>query len=632
MTDSMPATGPRRRAIAVSIAAVWLALVPAARTSAQDKPGETPPAAKPTLAERQRIVEDRIGRLEDRMFQLSQALRKAEPDKAGQLIQSLSAARGMLLRQRMVEIALKLDDGRYSDAVDRQKEVTADLQHLLKLLLEGPDRLEERKEEIAKLEALRKAIESIIGEQKREMQDAKAAAGQPDDDAKAAAEKLEKLIDRQRALSGQIPQPTMDVAEAQDLQEGIQGDTVDLADSLRSSQSNDPAAAQGSGADPAAELDQAANRMQATKDAMAKGDRAAAASSADDAKKRLEQALEQLKARTKKEMEERRKAAPLPNQAEAQKATGEATRKLSQEMDGQSAAGASEQQDGGQGGGSPGQGEGSPKPPAPGAEEVRAAVPFQEDAAKKLGQNDPAKAVEDQQKALEKLEQARGQLEQSLEQLRREQQEELLIALEGRFKAMLVRQLECNKTTDRLDAAGRDRWKRRDQLELAETAQQQAWVAEEADKALYILTEEGTTVVFPQVVEHLRDDAREAAQFLTAADTGQAVRDLQASIAATLQELIDAVEKKQTEIDGSPGDGQDNQQDSQPLLPGSAELKLLLSCQLRVNESTRAVQKEAARPDVDPARLAVDQEKVARRQQQVHEMAKAMHESMTRAQ
>ncbi len=103
------------------------------------------------LAERQAIVRDRVERLEDRMFQLAQALQKAEPKKAGRLMEGLGALRGRLIREQVGDIVEMLKSEQYADAVDVQHAVAQDLQDLLKLLMEDPDNLKERKEAARKL-------------------------------------------------------------------------------------------------------------------------------------------------------------------------------------------------------------------------------------------------------------------------------------------------------------------------------------------------------------------------------------------------------------------------------------------------------------------------------------------------
>ncbi len=517
---------PGRAILCAAVLLTWAASADANQTTTNPTDSAEPSAP---LSDRQGVVRDRVARLEDRMFQISQALKKAEPEKAAQLIQTIGASRSLLIRQKMDEIARKLQSNQFSDAVDGQKEIDADLQVLLKMLLESPDRLEDRKEEINRLEALQKNLGEIIKEQSKEKRDAEAAA-------------------RER---GQLPpasQPSSQPTES-----------------------------------PKAE------------------------------------------------------AAPsLGRQAQCQRSTAEKTKGLLDKMksaskgSAQQGNGKPEGKDGKQGGEQPQ--DGQPQEPTPGSQDVEEAIPSQEQAAEKLDAQNPKNAAEKQSKALEKLEQARKAMEEKLQQLRKEQQEQLLAALESRFRAMLARQLECNKATTRLADVGKENWSRSDQLELVDLSQKEYWVSEEAEKALYILKEEGTTVVFPQIVEQVHDDAGDVAARLAAADAGESVRLTQETIAQTLKELLEAIKKKQEENDAGTGEGDNPEQGAQPLLPGSAELKLLRSCQLRVNQATLQADKDRSREGADLRELEARLHKLTQRQQQVHDMAKAMHESLTKPQ
>jgi hypothetical protein len=514
-------------AMVTCAAAVLVSTLPGMANPTTSSPSESPDVSG-NLSDRQAVVRDRVARLEDRMFQISQALKKAEPEKAAQLIQAIGTSRSLLVRQKMDEIAKKLQANQYSEAIEDQKEIAADLQVLLKMLLEDPSKLEDRKEEINRLEALKKGLDDVIKEQSKEKRDAEAVA-------------------RERGQMAPATQPE--------------------------SQPSDPKNAE---------------------------------------------------------------AAPdLGKQSQCQRATAEKTKGLLEKMKdtpkGDEQKGKKDQEGKGDKQGGDQQGD-KQQDPSPGAQDLQEAVPQQEQAAEKLDAQNPKGAAEKQAKALEKLEQARKSLEEKLQQLRKEQQEQLLAALESRFRAMLSRQLECNKATVRLADVGKDNWTRSDQLELVDLSQKEKWVSSEADKALYILKEEGTTVVFPQIVEQVRDDARDVGDRLAAADASESVRATQEAIAQALKELLEAVEKKQAENDPANSESENAEEGPQPLLPGSAELKLLRSCQLRVNQATLQAEKDRAKEGADLRAWEVRVGKLAQRQQQVHDMAKAMHESLTKPQ
>lgn len=717
--------------------AVTVYVIPSAsnRALAQstDEKASAPDAARApaekkneTLADRQAIIGDRVKRLEDRMFQLAQALKKSDPEKAQRLVEGLSALREDGLQQHIDEVVKLLNEHQLADAADAQVTLEDQMQTILKLLMEETNDLEKHREELKRLEEIRKELDALLNKQKEAKKKAERA-----DAMKRVADALEDaataardLLERQQGLNADAGSGGDNAARPADAQAAIRGETealsrevADLAEQLRaagegesgqagarpsgemppgqtpegdaptpggeskpgesgspsgqgdaqdskgSKSSPNAAGAQSPGmtpekADSAKQhLDRAADAMQqaeetlrAAKDAGAEGDQATAESELKRAVENLRQQADDIRNRLK-----------LDDARDAQRNVTKDSEKLLKDMKGESDEADSDGSEGGsdtdksngdksdgeksggesggsnqggsqgQSGGDSQQGGSPQSPPAsPGQRPLEEAIPHQQDATKNLEDNLPDDAVENQQKAIEKLEQAKEDLEERLDQLRREQQEQLLAALESRFRAMLSRQLEVNKSTNRLIDLGVDHWKRSDQLEMAELSEKQRWVGDQADEALFLLTEEGSTVVLPPLLEDVRDDARDVADRLAAARADREVRALQAELESVLRDMIDAVKKQQEELEQGGGGGGGG--GSPPLLPGSAELKLLRSCQLRINTSTEKMHDElnTGSEDGDGLRAAID--RLATKQEKVAEMAKAMHESLQKAQ
>ncbi len=271
------------------------------------------------------------------------------------------------------------------------------------------------------------------------------------------------------------------------------------------------------------------------------------------------------------------------------------------------------------------------EPTAPGTENVQKAEQHMNQAAEQLRGKQGQQAHGEQQKAIDELEEARRQLRETLDQLRREQQEEILRGLESRFTAMLAKQEAVNRQTADLDAKGRPAWTRADDLAVGGLARDEEKLAGEADEALHILEEEGTTIVFPQVVEELRDGLKEVAARLSNRQTGGLTAQLQADIIELLKELIAAVQQlRQQNEAGSSAQAMPAQPDGPPpLLPGSAELKLLRSCQVRVNRMTAQLEAAASDGGESPHDREARTRKVAERQREVGEMTRKMNERVT---
>jgi len=377
----------------------------------------------------------------------------------------------------------------------------------------------------------------------------------------------------------------------------------------------------------------------------------------DQQQQSAEAALEEALNKLGEEIEARRNKLSLKDEAEEQRELAEKSRDVLKDMEGEgdseaessegqggessesesSESGESQEgQSGQQGqqsqqGGQQNQGQQQGGEQSPGQQSLEEAIPFQDEAAERFEQDQGEEGVQKQAEALEKLEQAKQDLEQQLEQMRREQQEQMLAALESRMRAMLSRQVEVNKATRRLSELGVDNWDRKDQNQLGEVVEKQRWVSTQADEALFILKEEGSTVVLPPLIEQVRDDASYVADQLAVTDVGRPILLAQEDLELVLRDIIDAVVRQQEELQEG-GEGGGGGSGNSPLLPGSAELKLLRACQVRINNTTEklAVEVELNNGDAKPIEPAL--QRLADKQKDVSEMARNMHESLRRAQ
>ncbi len=690
-TRSCFARGAVRRAVtgfAVFLAAATV-FRPAAAETIED--ATTRPVTEPLerLADRQGIIKARLARLEDRLFQLSQALARSEPDRSARLLDALSQSRHLLLRQRIDDIIRELRQRNVAEAMDGQERVAADLEQLLKTLLDEAADPKDLEKEIDALSALREQLRRITREQEAERDAAlRAARAEQRREALARAkQQIEDLLRKQEDLTRESEKTRDPAARPDDRaapqagppagrQRDVREKTEDLAreldhpaegiapgeskpdrkkgdadtqtppsDTGRGGSESPPGdhgrAPQGSmgkeeatpPSDAARELNDAAGEMKKAEQRLEDGSEPAVPHQ-QNAEQHLRRAIERLA----EEDQALEKDLDLLRQAQEQRDTAARTEELARRMDG------SKGTDGKPGEGQGPSQDGAPEQPgdeqkpsesdAPAGRQTREAVPHQKQAAEDLGNRRPKQAAEKQEQALEKLRAAQRELEDVLEQLRREQQEEVLAALEARFQAMLAKQLDVNKRTNRLDALGQSRWSRTDQLELAAVAGDQQWVGDEADKALAVLRDDGTTIVVPQIVEEIRDDARDAARRLASTETGPAVRQMQEAIVEALQQLIDSVQqmRRQDSNDGGPQDSTAEQDRPPPLLPGSAELKLLRSCQARINRLTRELEQQRVLPESPVDDLRERLRALERRQDTAARLARDMLEGQRGAQ
>lgn len=281
-------------------------------------------------------------------------------------------------------------------------------------------------------------------------------------------------------------------------------------------------------------------------------------------------------------------------------------------------------------------GQEQPPPPAqqnPARQRLQQAEQKMREAQKKLeeAKRDDAKAA--QEEARKELEKAKAELEEILRQLREEEIERTLAQLEGRFRKMLERELKVHEATQRLTSIPAEARTREVDIEAGKLSLEQRKIALEADKAYQLLLEEGSSIAFPESVEEVRTDMESVAERLGQTKLDQVTLGTEEDIIAALNELIAALQqaqkdqeekKQQQQQPPPPAEGEEQEQ---PLVDSIAELRMLKSMQLRVNERTKRFSKMIAEPD-DLTGQATDTdlgeaiEKLGERQSRLHRITR----------
>lgn len=451
------------------------------------------------VAAREELVGDRLLRLEDRMFRLSEKLREERPEQAERLVRGIQAARDRLIRNRVEEATEALRQGNMARALELQEGIVADLDALLRILTSDELDPAARKAHIARLEETLEALDGLIEDQVAARDEAEAR--NPDNQERGAGSREEE-----------------------------------------------------------------------------------SSASAD----------------------------PLAEQAERQEELAERAEDLAQRMAGRESE--SEEARSGE------KDESAREAPIDGADSVARAEGEMGEAAGELGARRPSEAVPRQNKALRELRQARREVEEELEQERQEQREEKLKGLEERFREMLAGQMEITRTTAGLSKLSEDEWTRAATLKTAELAGGERELAEEAALAVHILRDDGSTVVFPSIAESVQADMVRAARRLDERRVASATGALQEDIETALRDLISAVGRERRENQRRQRGPSRMADGATPLLPGSAELKLLRSMQERVTERTRR-----AGTDENPD-SRTEAHRLAERQRRISRLAGEMEE------
>ena len=221
-------------------------------------------------------------------------------------------------------------------------------------------------------------------------------------------------------------------------------------------------------------------------------------------------------------------------------------------------------------------------------ERLKKAQQRMHEAKKKLEDAQREQALEKQEQALRELEQAKAELEQILRQLREEELERTLVLLEARFRKMLDDQITVYEETQSVAVSEAPAH----ELEIASgrLRRREVSIVHEADRALILLREDGTSVAFPVALEQARDDMVTVAERLGDVKLGILTQALEEDIIEALEETLAALQQGLKELREQRAQQQQQQGEGQPgeqsLVDQIAELRMIRALQARVNRRT----------------------------------------------
>lgn len=290
--------------------------------------------------------------------------------------------------------------------------------------------------------------------------------------------------------------------------------------------------------------------------------------------------------------------------------------------------------------GRPGDGEPKPNdanqpPPSPDEQQrkqIQDAIENQKKAEDRIKNEDRPGASNEQDEAIKKLEEIRKEIERRLKQLREEELERLLANLEARCARMLQLQIEVYEMTKRIDAIVQQqpdkKPTRSEDLKAGEQSAKEGQIVVEANKAIQLLQEEGSAVAFPLVLEDVRDQMRIVQARLFKTDVGAFTQSIEEDIIASLKEMVAALKKAQKDLkdkQNQPPPPPGGQPPPQGLIDMLAELRMIRSLQVQINNRTKAYGtqypgEQADNPDIrkELAILGARQDKV---QKVTHDIA-----------
>lgn len=572
----------------------WLLLlcIVAMPAWAQDAPSSAEPAAPAAKPEEELVLEqgqlaDRFDRLEKKILRLAELTAPSDPRRAAVLRQVVAQSKDRDVTVRFEAIVGFLKTDRLATAQENQEGLVVDLAKLLELLLKE-DRASRIESEKRRIQRLLKEVGRIIKEQRG----VKARTEGGDD--------LDRLKDAQGRIAGK---------------------TGKLADELA------PPESESSNGEKPSDGEQSEGKPGEKKDGAGddEGD-----DKKNEQKPKEENDGKQPEGKGEKSGE-KQDGDQKPTEGKGEKQAGQKEAgKPGQKSDGQQQPG-QQGQEGQQG--EPGDDQQNQNQEQDENQRVRKRIQNaqqrMEEAEKKLEEAKRKGAAEEQQKALEELEQAKADLEKILRQLREEEVERMLVMLEARFRKMLELQIKVYEGTKLLDqvpepdrAAGTSDF----MIQAGRLGRQEAEIVHEADRALTLLKEEGSSIAFPETVGQMVEDMEQVAAYLTEAKTGEITQGLEQDIIAALEEMIEALKKaiKKAEQEKGrpprPGQPQD-----QPLVDQLAELKMIRALQMRVNKRTERYSLLIDGGQADRPELLRALEQLGDRQQRIHKITRDLH-------
>lgn len=554
------------RGIAIVAALMFAAVTPLSSSlQAQDPPV--------SATSKQELAQGKFQELTERMGKLMVVLQKDEPEESKLLSTGLRFVQEKKLHNRLESAGKLLRQERWDEGLVMMGKLKSDLRSLLELLQNRNADLRELLERIDLLEAFKDRVDELAKEQQQEKEDsARAEALQKHlKNIEAQKQRAEDLLKKQQELRDATNQLPLDVAEglAKPLEnkEGeLEVATDELAKDLKDLEKTDAqlkkeakAAAgkpkagepkpgegkpsdakpsepsegkpsEGKPSDASGKAGKAAKSMGKAAESLGEKQPESALKDQDQAMEALKQAIEELDAMAEDAARELLKL-PFDQLAKKQEDTQKATDTLAKDME------KAEQSDE----------KGSEGKPTPGKQKVQQAVPKQRAAAGQLKEFVPAK--QKQQDAKDDLEAAKKALEEALAQLRQQLQDEVLRALEERFTAMLARQRDLTAQTETVDATRKKIMTASGALpsalvsKISELAAGEVELEQEAIDALKLLEEDGTTAVFPPMVQQLREELHDVAADLGKHKTGASMNLLQKDVEDLLSLLINALRK-----------------------------------------------------------------------------------------
>lgn len=576
----------RTRNLIFSIAFLYSLVACIAPGSGQVTEDSSAPNATLSLAEKQRDVAERFRRLEALLLRSADLEAAENPSRAALLQQAVQMGKQAQLAESLAQAAESLGRDQLSQALDDQKTSQANLKRLLELL-QSENREERIREE---RDAVRRWIEetdrllrlqSSLRGRTEGGQDTQQAAGDQGKLSNKASEIAQQLGAEQETDDASPPDEASAETPPEENQNESQQPRPPSDDEERpSSESQSPE----SDSDSDSESNKSDTKSAGEKPANSKSE-----SGEESSQENSDSPNSSDSAPSQSQSSDEQQSSPRQDQPPVDEPPGE-QQQPGQDQSGQQQSGQQQKQQ---------------SPTERARERIREAEQRMQEAQEELEKAEREGAIEKQREAERNLREAIEQLEEILRQLREEEIERSLASLETRLRRMLEMQSKVLDETRRLQEISGEGESRQVQIRASQLGLEERKILAEGERAYLLLREEGSSAAFPAAVEQLNTDIANVADRLNGADVGKLTVLVEEDIVRSLEEMVEALvqvqkekreqQQQQRQADqrpqGEPGD--------QPLVNKLAELRLIRTLQLRINNRTDALAEMLADPNDD---------------------------------
>ncbi|MEO1528901.1 MAG: hypothetical protein AAFX06_26065 [Planctomycetota bacterium] len=533
------------------------------------------PAQEPDLSKRQTGIAERYQELEELLLRLAEVEAAENPERAALLRQASKQSRDKFVLQQLRNASSSLKNQKYSDALANQDLAKAGLEELLKLLTseDRANRIRDEKKRIAKMiKDLRRIERSQRSTRARTENGAEMDGLQGEQESIGdRSEKLRNEFGEQDdnpesgdkdENEGESGEPSSEGDEPKDGEPKSNGsDGKPNGDSKASDESGEPSDEPG---EPKEGEPKESDESSDPKDA---GDPKDPSDSGKPS--------EPKESGDPESSSENSKGDSPPSDSPPQQSPSSEQPSSSPPS-----------------GGSP---QNQPQPQTPeqqADQQLQKAIERMRDAEQALEESKRNDAIEDQRAAEENLRKAIDELEEILRQLREEEMERELARLESRLKKMAQMQTEILEDTVTLAETPKSQRDRQTDLKAGDLSFAEKKITVEADRAMMLLREEGSSVAFPEVIEQIREDTERVAQRLGKTQIDLVTQGIQQDILAAIEEMVLALQQAQRDLEKQKQEGngpppqQAGQPGEQPLVDAIAELKLIRTMETRIKTTT----------------------------------------------